>query len=159
IAYASSFDQIGIFGTVVADVALLLEVMAGPDGMDSTAMTDAPPAYSKELNADPNKKYRIAYFPEALEHQGLDPEIRQSLSALLDQLKAEGHTVEAQSFNLLEYVVPTYYILTTAEASSNLSRYDGIKYGYRSQGPHSDLTELYKTTRSEGFSWEVKRRI
>src|SRR5690606_28015199 len=99
------------------------------------------------------------YFPEALEHQGLDPEIRKSLTSLLDQLKAEGHTVEPKSFHLLEYVVPTYYILTTAEASSNLSRYDGIKYGFRSKGNHSDLTELYKSTRSEGFSWEVKRRI
>lgn len=161
IAYASSFDQIGIFGTTVGDIALLLEIMAGADGFDSTAMQEAVPAYSRELkNPEIGKKHRIAYFPEALGHPSLDPEISQSISGLLGQLKQEGHTVEPVSFDLLDHIVPAYYVLTTAESSSNLSRYDGVKFGYRAnvkQG--ADIHDLYKQTRSEGFGWEVKRRI
>jgi aspartyl-tRNA(Asn)/glutamyl-tRNA(Gln) amidotransferase subunit A len=161
IAYASSFDQIGIFGTQVADLALALEVMAGADGMDSTAMQDPVPAFSRELAAaaDQAKSYRIAWFPEALEHPSLDPEIAGAIKGLLEDLKAEGHHVEPVSFKLIDHIVPAYYVLTTAEASSNLSRYDAVKFGYRSQEPADDVHELYKSTRSEGFGWEVKRRI
>lgn len=161
IAYASSFDQIGIFATSVADVALLLEVMAGPDKMDSTSLQDNPPAYSSELKkSNRDKKYRIAYFPEALDHPSLDPEISSSIRGLLDQLKSEGHEVEPVQFDLLDHIVPAYYVLTTAEASSNLSRYDGVKFGYRADLEETaDIHELYRQTRSEGFGWEVKRRI
>jgi len=158
IAYASSFDQIGIFGNNIPDVALVLEVMAGKDEMDSTCSHQPVPDYSRELKTI-DKKYRIAWFPEAFHTNSLDPEIAQAIQGLLEKLKQEGHTVEPVSFVYLDYIVPTYYVLTTAEASSNLSRYDGVRYGYRSQKPADDLTAFYKHTRSEGFGKEVKRRI
>lgn len=158
IAYASSFDQIGIFANNVDDAALTLEVISGADEYDSTVSTEAVPAYSGQLE-DANRKYKIAYFSEALEHPSLDPEIAASIKAFIDRLIAEGHTVEPVHFDLLDYIVPTYYILTTAEASSNLSRFDGIKYGYAAKNDFADLTEFYKKSRSYGFGKEVKRRI
>jgi len=157
IAYASSFDQIGIFGINVPDVALALEVMAGPDDFDSTVSHSPVPAYSSLV--DTNEKFRFAFFEEAITHPGLDPEIRSSIERKIKELKEDGHTVEPVEFDLLEYLVPAYYILTTAEASSNLSRYDGVKFGYRSPNATNDLDDFYKKTRSEGFGWEVKRRI
>ena len=157
IAYASSFDQIGIFGQTVADVALALEVMAGPDAYDSTVSQQPVPAYSKVLSSE--RKFRFAYFPEALDHPGLDPEIGTALKKEVERLQQEGHTAAAVPFDLLEYIVPAYYVLTTAEASSNLSRYDGVKFGYRTAGPVHDLQDLYQRSRSEGFGKEVKRRI
>lgn len=157
IAYASSFDQIGIFGNNIPDVALLLEVMAGKDDFDSTVSQIEVPAYSQLLSGD--KKYRFAYFDEAFNHTGIDPEIASAIRKQAEQLKTEGHVVEKVSFDLLDYVVPAYYVLTTAEASSNLSRYDGVKFGYRTEAPVADLTDFYKQTRSAGFGREVKRRI
>lgn len=157
IAYASSFDQIGIFGKNIPDIALALEIMAGPDDYDSTVSHRPVEDYSKNLNSD--KKYRIAYFPEALDHPSLDPEISEGIKNLLEKLKNKGHVVQPVKFDLLDHIVPAYYVLTTAEASSNLSRYDGVKFGYRANKPNSDLTELYKETRSSGFGKEVKRRI
>ena len=158
IAYASSFDQIGIFANSVDDAALVLEVIAGDDDFDSTVSQQPVPAYS-EMMQEPDKKYRIAYFKETLEHPGLDPAIKREIESFIKKLTDLGHTLEAVDFELLEYVVPTYYILTTAEASSNLSRFDGVKYGYRTPLADIDLTELYKASRSEGFGKEVKRRI
>ena len=157
IAYASSFDQIGIFGNTIPDVALLLEVMAGADEFDSTVSHKEVPAFSKELSTD--KKYRFAYFETALSHPGLDPEIGIAIKKQIELLKQDGHTVEPVAFDLLDYIVPAYYVLTTAEASSNLSRFDGIKYGYRSTAPGVELTDFYKQSRSAGFGKEVKRRI
>jgi aspartyl-tRNA(Asn)/glutamyl-tRNA(Gln) amidotransferase subunit A len=158
IAYASSFDQIGIFSTTVTDAALLLEVMAGADDFDSTVSNEPVPAYSKELET--GKKYKIAYFPEALSHPGLDPEISNAIKNKLEDWKNQGHTVEEVHFDLLDYIVPAYYILTTAEATSNLSRYDGVKYGFRANKTAiTDLDTFYKENRSQGFGWEVKRRI
>lgn len=158
IAYASSFDQIGIFANSVDDAALVLEVISGPDDFDSTVSQQEVPAYSKELEA-PGKKYRIAYFKESLENPALDPEIRAGIEAFIKKLTGLGHEVKAVDFELLEHVVPTYYVLTTAEASSNLSRFDGVKYGYRADIAEGDLTELYKASRSQGFGKEVQRRI
>lgn len=158
IAYASSFDQIGIFAKNIDDVALALEVVAGPDEFDSTSRTDKAPAYSSGLNSN-KKKYKVAYFKEALEHPSLDPEIKQAFEAFIKNLTEAEIEVKGVDFELLEYIVPTYYILTTAEASSNLSRYDGVKYGYRNKEANADLTTMYKRTRSEGFGPEVKRRI
>jgi aspartyl-tRNA(Asn)/glutamyl-tRNA(Gln) amidotransferase subunit A len=106
-----------------------------------------------------DKKFRFAYFKETLEHPSLDPEIASSIYQQIQKLKNDGHTVEGLSFEYLDYIVPAYYILTTAEASSNLARYDGVRYGYRSDKPANDLTEFYKQNRSEGFGKEVKRRI
>lgn len=157
IAYASSFDQIGILGTDIADIALLLEVMAGADKYDSTASQKPLPAFTPAKSS--TQKFRFAYFEEALSHPGLDPEIASAIKNKCQQLKAEGHEVQAVSFDLLDYVVPAYYVLTTAEASSNLARYDGVRYGYRSPIPENDLSDLYINSRSEGFGKEVKRRI
>ena len=158
IAYASSFDQIGIFGQNVPDVARILDVISGEDDFDSTAAPGKKEAFSPLLD-QPAKKYRIAYFKEALDHPSLDPEIRSALLDCLDSLRKDGHTVNAIDFELLDYIVPAYYVLTTAEASSNLARFDGVKYGYRTHDTDLELTEFYKRTRSEGFGKEVQRRI
>lgn len=157
IAYASSFDQIGIFGTNVEDAALALEVIAGADDFDSTVSLAAVEPYSENHAGD--KKYRIAYFEEAISHPSLDKEIAGSIRETIQQLKAAGHVVEAVKFNLLEYIVPAYYVLTTAEASSNLSRYDGIRYGHKTKEKADNLNHFYKLNRSEGFGKEVQRRI
>jgi aspartyl-tRNA(Asn)/glutamyl-tRNA(Gln) amidotransferase subunit A len=157
LAYGSSFDCIGIFSNNLYDTALVLETIAGKDDYDSTVSTQAVPAYSKELTSS-NKKYKIAYLRDTLESEALQPEIKKSIYNKIDQLTSAGHSVDAIDFPLNEYVLPTYYILATAEASSNLSRYDGVRYGYRSPSAH-DLNALYKKTRSEGFGKEVQRRI
>jgi aspartyl-tRNA(Asn)/glutamyl-tRNA(Gln) amidotransferase subunit A len=157
IAYASSFDQIGIFGTNIEDIALLLEIMSGPDEYDSTAAQIPVPSYSNELIT--NRKYKIAYFPQALDHPSLDPEIASAIKGFIKKLEADGHTVAPVDFEYLDYIVPTYYILTTAEASSNLSRYDGVKFGTRTKEVIHNLDEFYRLSRSEGFGKEVKRRI
>jgi aspartyl-tRNA(Asn)/glutamyl-tRNA(Gln) amidotransferase subunit A len=157
IAYASSFDQIGVFGSNIPDIALALEVMAGKDDYDSTVSQKPVESYSTLLGD--TKKYRIAYFTEALDHPSLDREISTSIKNQLKQLQVDGHEVQSVSFDLLDHIVPAYYVLTTAEASSNLSRYDGVKYGYRVPATNIELTDLYKKTRSSGFGKEVKRRI
>lgn len=157
IAYASSFDQIGIFANNVDDASKVLEIIAGADEYDSTVSQKPVEKYSTTLKE--NKKFRFAYFKETLEHPSLDTEIAEGINKLVEQIKNEGHEVTALSFEYLDYIVPAYYILTTAEASSNLSRYDGVRYGYRSAKPSTDLTEFYKHNRSEGFGKEVKRRI
>ncbi len=161
IAYASSFDQIGIFGNTVADVALALEVIAGADDYDSTVSQSPVPLYSNPeiLKNGEHKKYRIAYFEEAINHPSLDKEIAVSIKNCITRLQSNGHTAEAVHFDLLDHIVPAYYVLTTAEASSNLSRFDGIRYGHKTSKPIEDLTEFYKLNRSEGFGKEVKRRI
>lgn len=158
VAYGSSFDCIGIFGKSVEDVALVLEVIAGADDADSTVSQTPVPAYSKALEAPDGKTYKVAYVREIETSEGLQPEIRSSILAKIEQIKAAGHSVDVIDFPLQEYVLPTYYILATAEASSNLSRYDGVRYGYRSANV-TDLNSLYKKSRSEGFGKEVQRRI
>ena len=156
IAYASSFDQVGPITRSVEDAALLLEIMAGTDEYDSTLTNVPVPEYSKNLAAPAPKK--IAYMQEALSSPGVDEEVKSNLVKYIDKLRSDGHTVKPIAFELLDYLVPTYYILAMAEASSNLSRYDGVHYGYRS--PASvDLVSTYKKSRSEGFGKEVKRRI
>ncbi|MEY4051332.1 MAG: hypothetical protein RIR64_317 [Bacteroidota bacterium] len=163
IAYASSFDQIGIFSKTIEDAALVLEVMAGEDNFDSTVSSKPVPAYSKELESDEIENgaspRRIAYFKETLFHPGLDAEIKTKIENYLNELKNRGYLVEAIDFSLLSYLVPTYYVLTTAEASSNLSRFDGIKFGHRTKESIVDLNDLYQKTRTEGFGEEVQRRI
>ncbi len=156
IAYASSFDQIGILASCVEDVKTVLVVIAGQDEFDSTAFQNY---HVKEPVRDQEHKYRFCYFSNALEHPSLDPQIACSIVQFIDKLKDEGHTVKPVKFDLLDYIVPAYYVLTTAEASSNLSRYDGIKYGARNTQSTEDITALYKQTRSKAFGREVKRRI
>jgi aspartyl-tRNA(Asn)/glutamyl-tRNA(Gln) amidotransferase subunit A len=157
IAYASSFDQIGIFGKSVADIALLLEVMSGADEYDSTVLQETGKSFTA---LSPGKAtYRIAFFKEALLHPSLDKEIKETILSLIDTLRSGGHTVKEIDFDLLDYVVPAYYVLTTAEASSNLSRYDGIRFGHQTKTAVKDLTDFYKQSRSEAFGKEVQRRI
>jgi aspartyl-tRNA(Asn)/glutamyl-tRNA(Gln) amidotransferase subunit A len=158
IAYASSFDQIGIFGNNIEDVGLTLEVIAGADEFDSTVSTDPVPAFSNLLKAN-DKTYRFAYFREAFENSSLDVEIRTQIEAFIKILTGEGNIVESVDFELLDYIVPVYYILTTAEASSNLSRYDGVRFGAGNSAHSAELSDMYSKTRSEGFGKEVKRRI
>ena len=155
IAYASSFDQIGPFANNLEDVSVVLEVMAGEDDYDSTASTVQVGDYQKR---DLTKKYKVAVIEESFDTEGLDEEIKDKLNSTIEGLKQDGHEVELVSFPYLEYMVPTYYVLTTAEASSNLSRFDGVHYGHRSEVAKG-VEETYKKSRSEGFGDEVKRRI
>jgi aspartyl-tRNA(Asn)/glutamyl-tRNA(Gln) amidotransferase subunit A len=156
IAYASSFDQVGTITSSVSDAALLLEILAGKDAYDSTVSERDVPAYSTRLTSSPKKK--IAVLRETLESDALDKDIKSAIVEHIELLKSQGHTVEYVSFDLLDYLVPAYYVLTTAEASSNLSRYDGVHYGHRNMDA-SSLNDLYKTSRAEGFGEEVKKRI
>ncbi|MGB0915027.1 MAG: Asp-tRNA(Asn)/Glu-tRNA(Gln) amidotransferase subunit GatA [Crocinitomicaceae bacterium] len=155
IAYASSFDQIGPFTNDIDDSALLLEIMSGEDEYDSTVSSKPVEKYSEitELN-----KQRVAIIKEGYEMDGNDPEIKAAMDKVIDGLKAQGHEVDLVSFPYLDYMVPTYYVLTTAEASSNLSRFDGVHYGHRSESAKG-VEETYKKSRSEGFGPEVQRRI
>jgi aspartyl-tRNA(Asn)/glutamyl-tRNA(Gln) amidotransferase subunit A len=178
IAYASSFDQIGLFGKNIPDIALLLEVISGFDPRDATSSRQPVPSYAESLKPgntvighrssvidSPSSvirhpsTYRIAVFKEALDHPSLDPEIRAKIRDFLQDLRKRGHQVEEISFDLLDFIVPAYYILTTAEASSNLSRFDGVRYGHRTSDPKAGFPEFYQKSRSEGFGMEVKRRI
>jgi aspartyl-tRNA(Asn)/glutamyl-tRNA(Gln) amidotransferase subunit A len=156
IAYASSFDQVGTITSSISDAALLLEVLAGADEYDSTVSTEPVPVYSAGLKNGAKKK--IAVLKETLESDALDPEIKASILEVIETLKKDGHTVDYVSFDLLDYLVPAYYVLTTAEASSNLSRYDGVHYGHRNLEA-ANLNELYKKSRAEGFGEEVRKRI
>jgi aspartyl-tRNA(Asn)/glutamyl-tRNA(Gln) amidotransferase subunit A len=158
VAYGSSFDQIGLIGSSAQDLALCLRHMAGHDPHDDTSATEPVADYPAIVNSPPGRPLRLAYVEEAIFSEGLDPEIKAGILDLFDRLKAQGHTVEPVRLSLLDYLVPIYYILTTAEASSNLARYDGIRFGYRSPSA-TDLYEVYVRSRSEGFGREVKRRI
>lgn len=156
IAYASSFDQIGPLTNTVEDAALLLEVMSGKDDFDSTLSQEPTADFTSDLTPFPPSK--IAYIKECVEHEGIDPEIKDRFLAIVDQLKRKGHLVEAVSFPYLDVMVPTYQVLTAAEASSNLARYDGIHYGHQSTRARG-VEETYKQSRSEGFGEEVQRRL
>lgn len=156
IAYASSFDCIGVFAHSPKDVATVLEVIAGADEKDSTVSQKPVPPYNQLLKS--SKKYKIAYLTEGIESIGVQTDVKNAVKDQIIKLATLGHTVEPVSFDLLDYSIPTYYILTTAEASSNLSRYDGVKFGFRSEAT-TDLMSMYKKTRSEAFGKEVKKRI
>jgi aspartyl-tRNA(Asn)/glutamyl-tRNA(Gln) amidotransferase subunit A len=157
VAYASSFDQVGPIGKSMEDVALVMEVIAGKDIHDATSSSLAVPQYSKSLTDNTLPK-AVAFIPETIHSEGIDPEVKASVLEVLDKLSSSKVQVNESHFDMLDYVVPTYYILTTAEASSNLSRYDGVRFGYRA--PESKtLEEVYKKSRSQGFGEEVKRRI
>ncbi|MFM2039423.1 MAG: hypothetical protein RLZZ493_12 [Bacteroidota bacterium] len=155
LAYASSFDQIGPFTNNVEDLALVLAVMSGKDPKDATSSSKK---LTFQLGNKPTEKHKIAFLKEALENENVDPEVRAQLEKTIDELRAAGHVVEGVSFPYLDYLVPAYYVLTTAEASSNLSRYDGVHYGHRSEVAKG-VEETYVLSRTEGFGTEVKRRI
>ena len=156
IAYASSFDQVGTLTSSISDAALLLEVLAGKDEHDSTVSKLDVPAYAARFEND--KPRKIAVLQETLDSDALDPDIKASILEAIEKFKAQGDTVTYVSFDLLDYLVPAYYVLTAAEASSNLSRYDGVHYGHRDTSA-KNLNQLYKLSRAEGFGEEVKRRI
>ena len=156
IAYASSFDQIGPLAKSVDDAAIVMEIIAGKDIHDSTSSSEAVSSYSSAMVSTEKKK--IAYLKEYLESPGLNQEIKHKFLKLIEDLKAQGHTVEEQAFPYLNSMVPCYYVLTTAEASSNLARFDGVHFGYRSPNAYN-LESTYKLSRTEGFGEEVKRRI
>ena len=152
IAYASSFDQIGPFTANVADAEKIMEVIAGPDAFDATAMQEAMPAAVKTA---PKK---VAYLKTAVDNPAVDEHVKKAFLAQLELLENAGVEVEPVEFDFLDALVPIYYILTTAEASSNLARFDGVHAGYR-HPESTDLESVYKKSRSEGFGVEVQRRI
>ncbi|MCK9282522.1 MAG: aspartyl/glutamyl-tRNA amidotransferase subunit A, partial [Melioribacteraceae bacterium] len=155
-AFASSFDSIGPFANNSYDLSLLLEVLSGHDEKDSTSSPLDVPQFSKIKN-DTDTIKRIG-IPKEYFGEGLQREIRESINNLISQLKDNGFEIKEISLPHSEYTISTYYILITAEASSNLARYDGAKYGYRSK-ESNNLENLYRNSRSEGFGEEVKRRI
>src|SRR5262245_27457874 len=156
VAFASSLDQAGPFANTVADAAAVLQAIAGHDPLDSTSAPEPVPDYAAAI-ARGARGLRLGvpreYFPE-----GLDAEVAASVRAAIEMARGLGASVEEISLPHTEYAIPTYYILATAEASSNLARYDGVRYGRRSEGA-KDLASLYVRTRGEGFGPEVKRRI
>ena len=157
LAFASSLDQIGPFTKNVEDAAAIMEVISGKDKMDSTSSSKPVPEFSKTVS-ESVKPQKIAYFTDCINHEGIDPEIKQAILDKIEALKVAGHTVEGVDFPYLDYMIPTYYVLSTAEASSNLARYDGVHFGRRS--PEAVGVEAtYTKSRSEGFGKEVKRRI
>jgi aspartyl-tRNA(Asn)/glutamyl-tRNA(Gln) amidotransferase subunit A len=158
IAYGSSFDQIGIFAKSVADVALILQIIGGYDRLDSTSSQIEQDDF-QQFERKTNQKLRIGYFKDAFQHESLDLEIKNRLTNLVGALKKDGHIIESIDFEYINHIVPAYYVLTTAEASSNLSRFDGIRYGYRPNPKELSIKEFYKKARSNGFGKEVKRRI
>lgn len=156
-AYGSSFDSIGPFANSIEDIALLLQVTSGLDKNDSTSTDIQVPDFINSLS-DLNPADFTIGIPKEYFGEGLDPEIRNSIMGFVDTLKSKGFTFIDINLPYTEYSIATYYILTTAEASSNLARYDGARYGYRSPDS-SNLKEMYLNSRSEGFGKEVKRRI
>jgi len=155
LAYASSFDQIGPFAKSIEDVALLTSIMSGKDDHDATLLQEPP---IDHWSYEGKQKQTFAVMNQAVNHEGLDSEVKASFTRLLEKLESQGHKITYFDFPLLDQMVPTYYVLTTAEASSNLSRYSGMMYGYRSDNA-TDLESTYIKSRTEGFGPEVKRRI
>ncbi len=156
IAFASSLDRVGPFAHTVEDAATLLTVLAGPDTMDATSSSAPVDDYVTE-SKKPVDGMRIG-IPKEYFADGLDPEIRSAVEGAVKDLQAAGCTVHHLSLQHTAYAVPTYYVLATAEASSNLSRFDGVRYGHRTENP-KNLSALFRESREEGFGAEVKRRI
>ncbi|CDM93174.1 MAG: Asp-tRNA(Asn)/Glu-tRNA(Gln) amidotransferase subunit GatA [Limnospira sp. PMC 1291.21] len=159
VAYASSLDQIGPFGRTVEDAAILLNAIAGYDPKDSTSLNVEIPNYSDFLKPSlkPRSKIKIGVIKETF-GEGLDPVVEQAVTKAIDVLQSLGAEIQVISCPRFRYGLPTYYIIAPSEASANLARYDGVKYGFRT--PDADnLIEMYAKTRAEGFGAEVKRRI
>jgi aspartyl-tRNA(Asn)/glutamyl-tRNA(Gln) amidotransferase subunit A len=158
IAYASSFDQIGPLTKTIDDAALILEVIAGADEFDGTASSKEVAKYTDLRLKTKDSRPRIAYIKDCLDNEALDSTIKSNINQTIEKLKKEGYIVDGVDFKELDYLVPTYYVLTTAEASSNLGRFGGVPYGYRSPNA-TDLESTFKKSRTEGFGKEVQRRI
>jgi aspartyl-tRNA(Asn)/glutamyl-tRNA(Gln) amidotransferase subunit A len=160
IAYANSLEQIGPIARTVRDAAILLSVIGGYDPKDSTslAINRSKLDYESYVTEEPIKKYRIAVIKEMTE-EGIDNTIKSSFSKALSKLSNEGFDIDEVSLPIIKYALPTYYIIAMAEASSNLARYDGIRYGYHIPVEGKTWTDIYSLARSEGFGPEVRRRI
>jgi aspartyl-tRNA(Asn)/glutamyl-tRNA(Gln) amidotransferase subunit A len=156
IAFASSLDHIGPLTKTVKDAAIVLRTIAGRDAMDSTSAGLPVPDYAAILEK-PVRRLRVGVAKEYF-GDGLDEEVRHAVESAIDTLKALGCDVVPVSLPHTRYAIPTYYLIATAEASSNLARYDGVRYGYRASGVKS-LSEMYRRSRDESFGAEVKRRI
>ena len=156
VAYGSSLDQIGPIGKDVADCAALLQVIAGHDPGDSTSLEREPWDFSESLKGD-GAGLRVG-LPRDYFGEGLDEDVRRAVLQVAENLKEQGAAVEEFDLGLVPYAIPAYYVIASAEASSNLSRFDGVKYGFRAEGAEG-LHDMYKKTRSQGFGPEVKRRI
>lgn len=156
VAFASSLDQIGPITKDITDCALILKIISGRDKMDSTSIDLSVPDYLSYLKEDAGE-LKIG-IPEEYFVKGIDEEIKIKIEQVLKKLQDEGVKLERISLPHTEYGIAVYYIIATAEASSNLERFDGVKYGYRSNN-YTDLDQMYKNTRGEGFGEEVKRRI
>ena len=156
IAFASSLDHIGPLTHTVEDAAIMLSVIAGHDPMDSTSAKIPVPDYVSEMKK-PVRDLKLG-IPKEYFGEGLDPEVRTAVEAAIQQLAAQGAEIIPISLPHTSYAVPTYYVIATAEASANLARFDGVRYGYRSQKSQS-LAQMYRNSRDEGFGAEVKRRI
>ena len=156
VAYGSSLDQIGPIGKDVADCAALLQVIAGHDPGDSTSLEREPWDFSESLKGD-GAGLRVG-LPRDYFGEGLDEDVRRAVLQVAENLKEQGAAVEEFDLGLVPYAIPAYYVIASAEASSNLSRFDGVKYGFRAEGEEG-LHDMYKKTRSQGFGPEVKRRI
>ncbi len=155
-AFASSLDQAGVFSKNVTDASILLEEIAGHDQRDSTSSNVQIPSFSKNLN--PSLEGKIVGIPKEYTVDGTSDEINGVWEEAIKSLEKKGAKIKYISLPHTKYALPTYYIIAPAEASSNLARYDGVKYGYRAKNPKS-LDDMYEITRSEGFGKEVKRRI
>ena len=156
VAYGSSLDQIGPIGKDVADCAALLQVIAGHDPADSTSLEREPWDFSESLKGN-GACLRVG-LPRDYFGEGLDEDVRRAVLQVAENLKEQGAAVEEFDLGLVPYAIPAYYVIAAAEASSNLSRFDGVKYGFRAEGAEG-LHDMYKKTRSQGFGPEVKRRI
>jgi aspartyl-tRNA(Asn)/glutamyl-tRNA(Gln) amidotransferase subunit A len=156
IAFASSLDRVGPFARNVKDAATMLEVLAGKDAMDATSSDRPVGEYVAGLER-PVEGLRVG-VPEEYFGEGLDPEIRAAIERVLDDLKAAGCVIKKVSLPHTKYAIPTYYVIATAEASSNLSRFDGVRFGLR-DAEAKTLAEMFRKTRDAGFGAEVKRRI
>lgn len=157
VAFASSFDQIGVLANNCDDAALVLGVVAGRDGLDATSSSHEVSDYRSDMDAVQLEGLKIG-VPEAFFHENLDPEVARIVRAKLDECKERGARLVEITLPESDYAIAAYYILVTAEASSNLARFDGARYGYRSSRSE-DLQAMYVNSRTEGFGKEVKRRI
>ena len=160
VAYASSLDQIGPITRDVRDAAILLDLIAGPDPRDATSIPAAPPAYEASLTQASARGLRVGLPVEYFEVDGLAAEVRNAVETAAARLREQGATVVNVSLPRTRYAIASYYIIATAEASANLARFDGIRYGFRdAQAEAVGLPELYRRSRAGGFGTEVKRRI
>jgi aspartyl-tRNA(Asn)/glutamyl-tRNA(Gln) amidotransferase subunit A len=156
IAYGSSFDQIGPITHSIEDAALIMEIISGKDEKDATSSSKVVEQMNDVCSELPKSKFAI--LDVIADHPNIQAAVKKSFLHTIEKLKEAGHEIETVSFPYLDYLIPSYYVLSTAEASSNLSRYDGIHFGYRSENA-TDLDSTYKKSRSEGLGMEVKRRI